>query len=366
MNALERAKQAEEEANKMEAEDQARIDAEEKAREEAAEKSAGESAEPIPVAHDGQPEPKPVVEPAQPETGKTESVDELAKRNAEIERLTAELQKSDQRWKTLQGFRDKQESEKDAQLKALQDKFDALEARLLNPPKPAEKAYLRKLNPDERKAYEDEDSLPAETRAALGELEAARERYTQELDERERRILERVKKEQADIVAKQAQAQEVAATQNRLFAKVEELAPGFAADDSNPNWGKFLDQPDPSDVMGGTYRESAKRAIDAVNARAIASIYAEFKAKDPSGSKAKALEALVRPETTRATGTDKAAAQGKVAYTVDQYKRFYDAYADFARGKPMIGRDGRAMTTEQVEKIRLALDEAESRGELRV
>lgn len=315
--------------------------------------------------------PKPTdTTPAKPDTTDTNTPHPQPEKaqESELEQVKAQLaaervarEQAENRWRTADGMLRKRESEKDEQLKAMAARLEALEKRPTEPAKPREPAYLKHLDPDERRAITEEGKEPLEVRAARGEIEESETRVLKTVEER---LAAKLKEVQEQAAAEQQRIIEESRREARsasVFAKVEELSPGFKAEDADPNskWRVFLAQPDPDRVDGGTYLESAKEFLSLGNARGIAQLRNEYLSLNPGGKRDQ-LEGQVKPDTVRASGKPQPT-NGKVTHTMSEYKAFYD---DLIHHRIKPNADGSPRTAEQIAALQAELDDAYHNGEL--
>ena len=302
--------------------------------------------------------------PIQTPEPKVQASDEVSAIKADLARLQLENSQLEQRWRTAQGMLSKRDGEKDELLRRLQEKVEALERRPTEPVKPKEKSYLKHLSPEERQAFEADGTLPAEVRMARGELEDLEERTQRLVDEKMAAAKEDVLKQIEAEKRRQFDEQESVRSFTRLCSKVEELAPGFNAanNDRASNFcSKFLDLPDPMRADGGTYRQSASEMVAVGDPRGIAKLFAEYQAMDPSGTKAKTLEGQVKPDTSRANGSQRVDKSAAPVFTMSDY----DAFWRFKQqGKFPPNQDGTPRTKEQIEALEVQLEDAYMSGKL--
>lgn len=359
MDAISRAKAQAALADAQQAEELARIAALEKEQEQLDNPTTPADPPPAEPANPDAKDPNAPHDP--PEPNKQEDAVEALK--AELEQLRATNAQLENRWRTADGMLKKRDGDRDELLKSLQAKLDALEKRASEPPaKPPEKPWKKYLTPDEQMALGEDGMEPLELRAARGEIEATREELKREMDARLEAKLAEMRQQSESKAAEQARLAEAKYVEGKLFAKVDELVPGFKAEDSkaSSNWGRFLDMVNPD--TGTTYREMAQAMIEAaverpvlVNASAesIAKLFTTYQAQDPSGSRKQALEGQVKPDASKASGKPPTP-HAKPSHTMAEYNAFYTAKV---RGKMPPNADGSPRTAEQIAALQAELDE---------
>ena len=243
----------------------------------------------------------------------TEGTDPGSAPVAETPDLSAEIQRWEQRYSSLQGKYNAEVPQLHAQNNQLQEQIDALKAQFekaqeKQPEKP------RRLVTDEDVSSFGEDLLDVQRRVAREVFDEYVTPLQKEVDQL---------KQEKQLLEQQVQGTSSQVAMTQFEARLRQAVPDFDQLNADPRWVAWLDEMDP--LLRAPRRSVAQSAFDASDVEAVAHYVGLFKQTlgVPPQSRHRELERQVTP--TRASG-NAPAPQGK-SYTQSQWGKLYDQVA---------------------------------------
>jgi hypothetical protein len=253
----------------------------------------------------------------EPDTGQPPETSEATEPNpVQVEAtpdLSAEIQRWEQRYSSLQGKYNAEVPQLHAQNKQLQEQIDALKAQFekaqeKQPEKP------RRLVTDEDVSSFGEDLIDVQRRVArdvFDEYVTPLQKEVDQLKQEKQQLLEQV----------QGTSSQVAMTQ--FETRLRQAMPDFDQVNSDPRWVAWLDEMDP--IIRAPRRSVAQAAYDTADVDAVAHYVGLFKQTLGAAPQPRTRELERQVTPTRASG-NAPAPQGK-SYTQAQWGKLYDQVA---------------------------------------
>jgi hypothetical protein len=143
---------------------------------------------------------------------------------------------------------------------------------------------------------------------------------------------------------------------------VEKQVPGARKiNDTDDGWDALLKQVDPESPDGLTYGQEAHSAVARGDVRSVVALMREYQRLNPAGKWKSMLASMVRPDTSKASGTVKEKPQPST-YTRSEVEAWNDSMTGSRNGKHP--RTGKRLSVAESEAFDRELQTAAEEGRI--